>query len=394
MSSTLSSGRNPWPTFAAGAWTLALLFALASCRDPYMPPAITLPNHFLVVDGFVNASPDTSWILLSRTANLSDTQQHRPETGAIMTLEDKNGTVIRTFLDEGDGRYMLPPFALPSAMQYRLSIKTTDGGRYASDPVPVKISPPIDSLFFTQDGDVTIYAATHDASNSTRYYKWQYREDWEYDSYYNSLIGYDIDNHVLYHKTADQLTTQCYRSAISSDIMIATTVRQAVDRVDSQLLIRIPVNTERLVTRYSIEVTQFGLSEQAFEYWQQLRKNANQLGTLFDPLPSTVTGNFHDLTHPDRPVLGLFSVMAPSRIRIFIRNQQVAPWALPGQSKTCSTPTFTVEDSAAYYLYDPKWQPAYYITNLTGGPRGLAVAPQECVDCRVHGGVTTKPAFW
>jgi hypothetical protein len=236
--------------------------------------------------------------------------------------------------------------------------------------------------------------ATHDASNATRYYKWSYREDWEYDSYYNSLIGYDINTHLLFDKTSDQMTTQCFRSAVSTDIVISTTIRQVADRVDSQLLITIPVNTERLATRYAIEVTQFGLSEQAFEYWQQLRKNANQLGTIFDPLPSQVTGNMHDLSHPERPVLGLFSVASPSRKRIFIRNQQVAPWAIPGQSKTCENPIITVEDSASYYLFDPKWQPAYYITNLSGGPRGLAVAPQECVDCRVRGGVTTKPSFW
>jgi hypothetical protein len=373
---------------------LILLTGLGSCRDPYAPPAITLPNHFLVVDGFVNAANDTSWIILSRTANLADTEQHIPETGAIMTLESSNGIVIRTFLEKSNGNYMLPPTSLVANGQYRLSIQTTDGERFASDIVPVKSTPPIDSIFWRKDGDVTIYLATHDPSNSTRYYRWSYQEDWEYDSYFNSYLGYDINNHLLYSKTPDQMTTQCFRKAVSTDILVATTARQVEDRLDSVPLMVIPANSEKLTTRYSIEVTQSGMTEQAFEYWQQLQKNATQLGTIFDPLPSSVTGNLHDLTHPERPVLGLFSVTAPSKARIFIRNQQVAPWALPGQSTTCSSPTITVEDSAAYYLYDPKWQPAYYITNLTGGPRGLAVAPQECVDCRVRGGVTTKPAFW
>ena len=59
---------------------------------------------------------------------------------------------------------------LNTSEKYRLVIHTSDGQQYASDYVPFKITPPIDSLGFSQDSaNVAILVSTHDPSNGTRY---------------------------------------------------------------------------------------------------------------------------------------------------------------------------------------------------------------------------------
>jgi len=359
-----------------------------ACRDPYNPPIVQQPNAFLVLDGFINTTPgDTSYITLSRTRNLSDSAQFSPEAHAAVTVEAEGGQRFN-LLEKGNGRYYLPPQLFTAGRKYRLDIRTFSGSEYASEFVEAKTTPPIDSVTWRKDNDVNIYVFTHDPANNTRYYRWDYTETWEYDAFYDSNIGWDNNTVSLYYLDSSQLTFQCFRQARSSDIAIATTANLTQDIVDSQRVATVAAGTEKIAFRYSIEVSQFGLTKEAFEYWQLLKKNSNQLGTLFDPQPSQITGNLKCLTNPEEPVIGFISFSSVSKKRIFIRGAEVAPWGYPSEERTCATRVIP-PDSAIYYLQDGKYSPAYYVS---GG--GLAVAPQHCVDCRTKGGTTTKPSFW
>jgi hypothetical protein len=360
-----------------------------ACRDPYNPPVVQQPNSYLVVDGFIDITAgDSSFITLSRTRNLSDSEQFVSERLATLVLEEENGRQF-AFREKGNGRYYLLPQSFTAGKRYRLDIRTISGSQYASDFVQAKPTPPIDSVTWEKDNDVTIYAFTHDPTNNTRYYRWSFTETWEYDSFYDSNIGWNQNTFQLYYKDSTEMTTQCFRYAHSSDILIATTANLGQDAVDSQRVTRIQKGSERLSTRYSMELSQYALTKEGFEYWQLLKKNANQLGTLFDPQPSQITGNITCISNPVEPVIGFISVSSVVKKRIFIRHAEVAPWDDSNEAFTCGTPITTVIDSAVYYLQDGRYAPAYYIT---GG--GLAVAPQHCVDCRTRGGTTTKPPYW
>ncbi|MEJ7664694.1 MAG: DUF4249 family protein [Hymenobacter sp.] len=56
--------------------------------------------------------------------------------------------------------------------------------------------------------------------------------------------------------------------------------------------------SSKLYYLYSILVRQYALTPEEFAYWDKLRKNTENLGTLFDPLPSQLSGNVHRLTMP------------------------------------------------------------------------------------------------
>ena len=72
---------------------LLLIAGLAACREPYAPPAITQPNRYLVVDGFINTGPNTiTAFKLNRTRNLGDTTVVGiPELNAQISLVGSNG---------------------------------------------------------------------------------------------------------------------------------------------------------------------------------------------------------------------------------------------------------------------------------------------------------------
>ena len=87
------------------------------------------------------------------------------------------------------GIYKSNPLLLNSADKYRLKIITASGEQYASDFVEVRQTPAIDSITWQQQNDVTIYANTHDPSNSTTYYRWDFIETWQYRSQLESELG-------------------------------------------------------------------------------------------------------------------------------------------------------------------------------------------------------------
>jgi len=90
---------------------------------------------------------------------------------------------------------------------------------------------------------------------------------------------------------------------------------------------------------------------------------------------------------PDEPVIGYLSASSEQRKRIFIKNNELRDRKETTYSALCKE-TLVARDSAAYFLADGSYLPAYCLSN---GP--LAIASRACVDCRVGGGTTTKPSF-
>ncbi|MBC7849869.1 MAG: DUF4249 domain-containing protein, partial [Chitinophagaceae bacterium] len=352
---------------------LSVLFA-QGCREEYLPPAIATKNNFLVVEGFINSGNDSTIIKLSRTKNLSDTTFEIPELNATVIIRGKSGSIFN-LPHQGAGRYASAPLALNSTDEYQLKINTAGGSSYESDYVKVKQTPEIDSISWKQDRDATIFVSTHDATNSTRFYRWEFIETWEYHSYYDSNLGYDYVANQLFYLDSSQLRTVCFLSARSTDVYLSTSKNLSDDVIENFPLSEIPNGSDKIGVRYSILVKQYAMSQTAFQYWQQIRKNAKELGSIFGTQPAELIGNLHSITNPNEPVIGYMSASSVSEKRIFIRNNQLVNWSSrSSQDETCE-PILTIPDSASYYLQNFRdLGPAYFIT---GG--GLAIAKKTCV---------------
>lgn len=362
------------------------MFLLLSCVKPYEPTVLTGPNNFLVVDGIINSGANAvTTIVLSRTRALSDTTTFAPERNSQIYIEDPNGTRY-ALQEEQDGVYKSPPLSLAASEMYRLNITTTDGSNYVSDYVPVKATPPIDSISWRQRKDtVDLYLSTHDPQNATRYYHWEYEEDWEYVAFYDTNLSFR-NGRVVFLDSSQQ-TFRCWKHDVSKEILLHTTRQLSQDLTKEELLLQLSAQSPKLERRYSLLARQFALTKEAFEYWQIIQKNTQQLGSLFDAQPSQLIGNIHNSKQPNEPVIGYVTAATEQAQRIFIRRYDI----INGYNPVSSCTAFIVPgDSAAYYLSAaPDRVPAYYVT---GG--GLAITTPRCVDCRLAGGTTTKPTFW
>jgi hypothetical protein len=385
-----------------------------SCKKHYNPPAITGNNNYLVVEGVIAAGQDSTIINLSRTVNLANQAINSPEINATVTVEGDQG-VSYTIPMTDSGKYAAAPLNLDNTHKYRLKISTADGQTYVSDYEPVKITPPIDSLWFTTNSNgLIINSAAHDPSNNTRYYRWDYTETYIYQSPIESDYIFDPTqpdtlNMSVLRTPAQQIHT-CYVTLNSGAININSSAALSKDVIASESITQIPDTSEKIAHRYSILLRQYALTDSAFEFWQNMKKNTQQIGTIFDVQPSEVSGNIHCTSNPGLPVLGYISVSSISRKRIFIDRSQLPVWPLPQQQ--CLPNQQPIPDAICWPraevgaqlppdLLSGVYIPVGVVDSIPvcyaehGRFFSVPVSIYTCVDCRYHlGGKTVKPAFW
>ena len=373
-----------------------IMIALSiSCKHPYMPKAFNASDHFLVVSGFINASPNASTtISLTRSQNVSDTTIAVPEAYAQVAIEGEGGETFN-LQDQGNGNYVSVPLSLNQSGSYRLKITTNDGKDYLSDLILVKITPPIDSVTWkqindvTKEKDVTIYVNTHDPNNDTRYYRWDFTETWQYSSTLSGIWGLK-GNLIIYKNDSTTQTDSCWRTAESKDINITTTLALSDDVVSEFPLTVIPKDDERISVRYSIMVRQYALTPDAYQFRANLQKNTELNGTIFDPQPFQLSSNIHCTTNPNEPVIGYISASTMEQKRIFIYRKEVTGWNYHGTIEDCHF--LEIAANPVYFgiwdYPDPTYDPYYF----SGGT--LHIAKKACLECQFWGGTTSRPSFW
>jgi len=377
-----------------------VLFAIipASCKKPYNPKVAAVQSNYLVVEGVINSGQDATVIHLSRTVALSDSMKAIPEWGAQVTVEsDQNA--IYPLQEIGNGEYASPTLNLDQTGKYHLHIKTKSGKEYISDSEAVKTNPPIDSVgFFTQSSRIQLYVNTHDPNNSTRYYRWDYAETWNFHArYYSSYI---TDGKELNVRTPEQQIFTCFANNSSHEIVLASSAKLTADVIYQNVLTQVASTSEKLETKYSILVRQYALTKQEYNFWQNLKKNTEQLGSIFDAQPSELPGNIHCTTDPSEPVLGYVGVTNIQQKRIFISKDQLPPTWKAGYPYQCGLDSmflhsFTGENQVASFLI-PLGSRQFAISPFTdqrGSLLGYLSADAECADCTIRG-TTTIPAFW
>src|SRR5690606_17302237 len=246
----------------------SLLF-LGSCREAYISPVNPESQNLLVVEGFLNTGFEPTVINLSRTLRLVDSIPYKPEVGANVTVESENGSTWNLSATS-PGRYEIFHLPLSPDQKYRLVIRTMGGEVYESDFIPVIITPPIDSISWVQNSekDVEINISTHDPSNNTRYYRWDYEETWEIHSAWTSEYYFDNMTERMYERDNPQILYFCWKTLPSNEILMGSTAKQAEDIVRNLKLKTIKYGQQRLAVRYSIMLKQYGLTKDAFDYWQ------------------------------------------------------------------------------------------------------------------------------
>ncbi|SNC61610.1 protein of unknown function [Hymenobacter gelipurpurascens] len=375
---------------------LSLLWLLSSCITPFEPEVKEAKQSYLVVDGFINSNGITT-IALSRTLALKAPAAN-PEAKATLFIEQEAGPRY-ALRETKTGTYTSQPLTLSPTARYRLAIRTSTGQDYASGFIAAQFTPAIDSISWrASDKGLQLYMNTHDDNSRARHFRWEYEETWEFTSVEFSMLVYtpamlDLRKDDIYH---------CWRSENSTAIRVSNTVSLNQNIISQFPLSLLPPNSQKLRYKYSILVRQYALTPEEFAYWDLLRKNTETLGTLFDPLPSQLTGNVQNVTDSQDLALGFVGVHSETSQRIFIeRGQLPRVWRpLTGyedctriDTLTRGTPGFGLPGKPVAFFNTPLYTPINEIYKGTGVFFGYTYSTTDCVDCRKRG-TSVRPSYW
>lgn len=368
-----------------------VLVSLAGCKEKYNLPPSLIDKNYLVVEGFISSGNDSTSITLTRTVTPDDTAYIKPERGATIHVTSDAGEYF-LLTEQEAGVYKSAPLQLNPGIKYQLNILTSNGNQYISSPLTITSTPPVDSISWQQEANgVHFYVNTHDPLNQTRYYAWQFEETWEFYSYTSSSYQYNkADSSMEVRRNADSLY-QCWQSEKSTSILIGSSAKLSSDVIHMAPINTVEQNSWKISSRYSILVKQRALNKETFEFLEKMKKNSEQLGTIFDPLPSSGGGNITCINNPSEIVLGQAYISSVTEKRIFINRSQLNNWR---HFLSCFEDTISNSQTSLQNAFGAgSYIPIQAIRSNLGEILGYSASNRYCMDCRVRG-LHQRPDFW
>jgi hypothetical protein len=297
---------------------ISFVLILDGCIVQFIPET-NEDQELLVVEGLITDQPEPNIVKLSKSMPLGNRKASRPLKGCTVWITDDLGTEYN-LREDMDGTYLTDPGSFQGQVgrKYTLHIYTNtsyNNINYESLPVEMKPVPPIDSIYYEKkilqeneggwpdDEGCQVYLNTHDTEGLCKFYRWEFSETWEFRLPYSA-----VTNRI------------CWLSANSNKINIKSTSVLEEDRISQYPLNFISNQTDRLKVKYSILVHQYSLNEEEFLYWEKLKNITEEVGGLYDIIPSAIPSNIWCIEDQNSKVLGYFSVSARSSKRIFIRD--------------------------------------------------------------------------
>ena len=242
-----------------------------------------------------------------------------------------------------------------------------------------------------------IHLSTHDIQGQTRYYKWSYTETWEIVPQIMSQFVFDTEERLYRSRSDEENIYNCWVYGYSSEILLGNSIRLSNDIIAEQALVSIYEQDTRTGVLYCIQFAQMALTRKAYIYWENQRKNSEDIGGLFSPQPSTSSGNLYAINNPDEVVLGYISAGAQA-----LSERKFIPSGLMKKPShvdcDCEEryPLLQENDKATPFVYlSNSLVPVNYVAvNYSQDLEYLAWHTPRCCDCRELGGTKTRPIWW
>ncbi|MBW3469311.1 DUF4249 domain-containing protein [Arthrospiribacter ruber] len=371
-----------------------MLLLLVSCREIFEPEVVFVDFGFLVVEGNIEVGGNEDGLIrLSRTRSIYDSTASQTITNAEVWAESENGDRY-FFIHNGTGNYLCQE-TIPFGQNYRLQIRIADGSAYTSAWLTPKRTPEIEEVYFEREEDEVFIYLDAAGGNESDYLFWSTREVWQFATPFTSFYRLDPDLGDLVVR--DEVRNICFKEENGGNILLAETSRFENGKINRQMLTRIPEGSEKLGIRYSIEVAQRSIDVEAFEFWDIMRKNTDDVGGIFSPMPSIIPGNVRNVDDPEEPVIGFVGIGSTERKRIYINNGDVFPWRtqIPDYNNCVLQDTVLSFQFSTYFAND-RFVALYGIETLDENldfAIGYLTTTLFCGDCTLRGELQA-PDFW
>lgn len=365
---------------------------LGACRTPFDPEIPSSDTMILVVEGYLDSEGTKSELKLSWTVPLDVDPALAKVRGASVLLKSSTGEQYR-LVESEPGIYIFQQ-NVSEQNTYVLEILLSNGDRYQSKPMKPIVTPDIIDAGFLRDSDGVEIFVTTQGNQDADDFLWTFEETWIYRPRIRTTYIYDPTLGDVRERTAAEQISLCFKTESSPDILLETSSRFQEQVVFRQTITEIPTGDERIMERYSILISQKAIEEDAVKFWEILKKNTEDIGSIFSPLPSLIGGNIQHVDRPNTPVIGQVSMGVVKQRRVYVNREEVSPWNyLDPAFNDCvidQEPIFAVD-------YKPRFGDGSILParSLMAGTTIVAYypTPRRCADCTLYAS-PVKPDFW
>ncbi|MGQ7871310.1 DUF4249 domain-containing protein [Sunxiuqinia sp. sy24] len=377
-------------------WVLSGIY-MSSCIERYHLDSEIDFEPRLVVDATITDDGEEQEIIISRSAD-PQFPVFQPESGCVVRVEDKQGNHF--YFDEsatkGHYRGMIENHFMTSEAAFRLFIETAEKEQYLSRFERLVQCPEVDSVYYqlesrsTSDPDVVeegvqFFIDLKADDNDGRFFRWKLEESWEYHSKW-PITRY-LDSDGWHNNGEDYSLYTCYQTEDIRKVFTLSTMGLNDNSYEMFPLHFVNDHTQRLKHQYSLLVEQYSLTEGAWNYWENLRKNNQEADDMFGKLPASLRGNIFNVNDSLKSALGYFSVSSVSSKRIQIRGIDNLRY---NNLPIC---VVTLEKDVDELPEDPL---PLFFTQVPDENLKLewGYANAGCFICTMKGGTTEKPDYW
>ncbi|WP_159517871.1 DUF4249 domain-containing protein [Sunxiuqinia indica] len=372
--------------------------ALSSCIERYYLDSDRELNPRLVVDATITNDGGEQKIVISWSAD-PEFAIFQPVSGCVVRVEDKQGNQLYFNESTGSGEYraIIGDQYLRTGSEFRLLIDLPDGEQYVSRFEKMLPCPPIESVYYeleskpTNDPNINeegaqFYIDLNAGDSYGRFFRWKLQETWEYHSSF-PITRY-LDEEGWHNYGEDYSFYTCYRTEDIKKLFLLSTRGLKDNSYEMFPLHFVNDHTQRLKHQYSLLVKQYSLTEEAWSYWEKLRKNNQESVDMFGKQPVSVRGNIFNAKDSLETALGYFSVSSVSSKRIQVDGiEDLHFYELPVCAVTLEKDMEELPDEDDF--------PAYF-TQVPDENQKLewGYANSGCFICTMHGGTLEKPSYW
>lgn len=289
---------------------LLLIPLMTTCIDRIEVDTSTEPNR-LVIDGFLTDEAKVHTIRVTETIKFSNLA-NRPVNNAIVTIIGSNGDEVPLTENEPGYYETACCYAAIPGVGYKVRVRY-DGRTIESieQELPrkvelegINIRPDVRKVFREIDNSIVdepgiwVSIPIQPVEQDKDYYFWQVVPTFIWDA---DLARFEsIRRCYIRYETKFQ------------DIFIHSERDGDYERD----LLWIPASREMRI-RYALEINQYNIDQASYTFWNKIKKQKENVGSIFDTPPSSIQGNLYNIDNPKDIILGNFGVYQVSQQRIF-----------------------------------------------------------------------------
>lgn len=333
-----------------------LLIFGSSCIDMLDIDTGTASSFPLAIDGFISDQPGPYEVKLNKAFDIQSKIVFKTAVSARkVTISDDHGNSENlTQITQGVYRTRTGGIHGVIGRAYKLRVELLDGRIYESIPDTIYRAGKVDSVYHRFRSEVTeggalkygfdVYFDSSPETKNNFRYLWKFAGTFQVETnpeLYDTICeagrcpkpllcsGYKLNkgtDSIQYVGLCACCT--CWSTFFNDELVLSDNQFVVNGRFNNIKVAYVPVTPWTFMYKVHSEVSQWSLSQQAFDFWKSVKAQKNASASLFQPITGKVPANFVQLSGTPAPVEGLFYAASAVSKSIYITRNDVSPQSI------------------------------------------------------------------